>query len=156
MKEILYRLILKRPGEREEGDVAAENHVTLRHYAIDWLYLWLGLFTHLYGISVTILFFAQAADKWPKFVGFLMALQEPYLGALGVYVVLKEIRKRHHHLDSRHFGELFVFLWMLLLLSSSLFVLILPEYHFDSLYRLIITNSLATLIIYIGGILHRP
>lgn len=156
LKEFLYHSILKRPGEREEGDAEISPRVALRHGALDWLYFWLGVFTHLYGATTAALFFFRAEALWPTLVGLLDAFQEPYLGGLGVYVVLKEIEKRRHGAESRHYGEYFVTAWMGLLFLATLFVVFSPEYHFDLVYRLIITNSLATLVIYIGGLIHRP
>lgn len=156
IKEFLYRAIFKKPGEKEEGDDEASSRVELRHRAIDWLYLWLGAFTHLYGAATTILFFSRAGAEWPILSGLLDALQEPYLGGLGVYVVLKEVEKRRHGSESKHYGEYFVSAWMGLLFLSTLLVLLSSEYNFDAAYKIIITNSLATLALFIGGLIHRP
>lgn len=156
LKDFLYNSVLKRPGEKEEGDDEASSRVVLRHRAVDWLYFWLGLSTHLYGATATVLFFARAGSEWPVLAGLLGAFQEPYLGGLGVYVVLKEIEKRRRGSPSRHYGEYFVIAWMGLLFVSTMFVLFFAEYHFDAVYKVIITNSLATLVIYIGGFINRP
>lgn len=156
LKEFLYRTVLKRPGEREEGDDEASAHIALRHRAVDWLYLGLGIFTHLYVAATALIFFAYAGGDWPVLVGTLGALQEPYLGGLGVYVVLKELEKRRHNWPSRHYGEYFVTAWMGLLFISTLFVLFFSDYRFDAVYKMIVTNSLATLVIYIGGLISKP
>ena len=156
LKDFLYRSILKRPGEKEEGDDEAYPPMALRHRAVDWLYFWLGLSTHLYGATAAVLFFARAGSEWPVLAGLLGAFQEPYLGGLAVYVVLKEIEKRRHGRPSRHYGEYFVVAWMGLLFVSTMFVLFFAEYSFDAVYKVIITNSLATLVIYIGGFINRP
>ncbi len=153
--EFLYNSILKHPGEKRDAH-EIENHVALRHGALDILYFLLGFFTNVYGITITVIFFARAAHMIPILVGTLDAFQEPYLGALAVYVVLKEIRKRRHGLESRHFGEMFVVFWLLLLFASTLMVLFSDSYRFDEVYKLIITNSLAAFIIYIGGLINRP
>lgn len=155
LRVFIYRTILKPPGEREEGDPAFDQ-VTLRHTTVDALFRWLGWFTHFYGATLTVLFFLRAGSEHPILVKTLEAFSEPYLGALGMYVILKEIRKRHHKGPSRHYGELFVSLWFVLLLVSTMMVIILPSYQFDLVYKLIVMNGLATLVIYIGGLIHRP
>lgn len=127
-----------------------------RHHAIDALYFLIGALTHFYGAILAFIFFFRAAESVPLLAGILGALQEPYLGGLGVYVILKEIRKRRHHEPSKHYGEFFVAMWLALLAASTLMVFSSPQYHFNEIYKLIITNSLATLIIYIGGLIHRP
>ena len=86
----------------------------------------------------------------------LGAVSEPYLGAVGIYVILKEIRKRKIARESRHYGEIYVWLWLILLLTGSSLVLLTKNFHFDTIMRLIITNSLASFVIYIAGKIHRP
>lgn len=126
------------------------------HRAIDALYFIIGALTHFYGVALAFLFLFRAALSWPLLVGALDALQGPYLGGLGVYVILKEIRKRHHHEPSKHYGEFFVAMWLILLTVSTLMVFFSRAYYFDGVYKLIIANSLATLLIYIGGLINRP
>lgn len=155
LRNFLYNSILKKPGE-ENGNNDISGRIGLRRGAVDWLYYFLGVFTNLYGVALTLLFFLQRGGEFLVFVRALDALQEPYLGGLGVYVILKEIRKRRRREPSRHRGEYFVILWAALLVLSSALVLVSPQYHFDDVYRLIVTNSLATLIIYVGGLLNRP
>ena len=153
LREFLTRSILKLPGEKEGDEIL--DHVALRHWSVDALYFALGAFTHVYGITLTILFFSQAGGDYPIFVSILDAFQEPYLGGLGVYVVLKEVRKRYHQDQSQHHGEFFVAAWFLLMAISTLSILSLPAYHFDAVYKMILTNGLATFIIYLGGVIHR-
>lgn len=128
----------------------------VRHAAVDFLYFSLGVFTHLYGAMLTLLFFAKAGSDFPAAVGVLAALENPYMGALGVYVLLKEVRKRFHQEDSRHYGEYFVAAWSILLLVSTLLTLFTHYYSFDIVYKLILSNSIATIVFYIGGLIHRP
>ncbi len=155
LREFLYTSILKEPGENNSGDVV-ENRIGLRRGAVDILFFWLGLFTDFYLVSLAILFFGHGGHVASVMVSVLDAFQEPYLGALGVYVVLKEIRKRRKQLPSQHYGEFFIFFWMLLLGVSSIAVWFFNGYYFDEVYKLIITNSLASAIIYIGGIINLP
>lgn len=123
---------------------------------VDALYFIIGTLTHFYGAALAFLFFFRAASLWPLLVGILDALQGPYLGGLGVYVILKEIRKRRHYEPSKHWGEWFVAMWLALLAVSSIMVFFSAEYTFDATYKLIIANSLATLAIYVGGLINRP
>lgn len=123
---------------------------------VDALYFIIGAFTHFYGAALAFLFLFRAALSLPLLVSALDALQEPYLGGLGVYVILKEIRKRHHQEPSKHYGEFFVAMWLVLLAASTLMVFFSRAYYFDGVYKLIIANSLATLVIYVGGLINRP
>lgn len=150
--EFLRESIFKKANRK----INVGANVAFKKEAIDWLYFWLGSFTNIYLFTLTAFFFTGAYGEWKILSGFLEALQEPYLGAVGIYVVLKEIRKRRYGLTSRHRGEIFVFLWGLLLFISSLFVVFVPFYNFDEVYKLIITNSLATILIYIASLINRP
>jgi len=124
--------------------------------AIDWLYFALSFFTQFYFWSIAFLFFSGRGGYYFISTKLLGAISEPYLGAVGIYVILKEIRKRKIARESRHYGEIYVWLWLILLLSSSSLVLLTKNFHFDTIMRLIITNSLASLVIYIAGKIHRP
>lgn len=154
-REFLYDSILKHPNEQEDSH-EIENRVALRHGAIDVLYFLLGFFTNVYGVTITVIFFGGFADTAPVLVQLLSAFQEPYLGGLAVYVVLKEIRKRRNRAPSRHYGELFVFFWMFLLITSTFSILFFDGYYFDETYKLIITNAFAAFVVYIGGLINRP
>lgn len=132
------------------------HRLTARHGAIDALYFAIGGLTHFYGVALALLFLFRTASHWPLLFGILDALREPYIGGLGVYVILKEIRKRYHHEPSKHWGEFFVAMWLLLLGISTLMVFFSRAYSFDGVYKLIIANSLATLVIYVGGLINRP
>lgn len=68
----------------------------------------------------------------------------------------KEIRKRRFKTKSRHFGEYFVYFWLLFFLVSSGFVWFSPNYAFDDLMASIMTITLALVVIYTGGIIHKP
>lgn len=153
--EFLYKSILKRPAENVGAD-EVENNIALRRGAIDVLYFLLGFFTNIYGLTITVIFFARSTNVMPILVQALDAFQEPYLGALAVYVVLKEIRKRRHGLGGKHFGEVFVVFWLFLLFASTLMVWFSGSYRFDEVYKLIVTNSLAAFIFYVGGLINRP
>lgn len=152
IEEFLNKAVFK----KIHGGVEVAETVALKKEAIDWLYFWLGSFTNIYLFTLTAFFFTHAAGEWKILSGLLDALQEPYLGAVGIYVVLKEIRKRRYGDLSRHHGEIFVFLWGFLLFIASIFVIFSSFYEFDEIYKLIITNSIATLLIYIASLLNKP
>ncbi|OHA07166.1 MAG: hypothetical protein A2934_02170 [Candidatus Sungbacteria bacterium RIFCSPLOWO2_01_FULL_47_10] len=124
--------------------------------AIDWLYFLLGFFTHFYFWSLAFLFFFQEGGYWVVTAKLLDAVSGPYLISVGVYVVLKEVRKRKISVESRHFGELYVSLWAILLAIGSILVITTESYRFDSVMELIIANSLAVVIMYTAGKIHRP
>lgn len=124
---------------------------------IDRLYRWLGFFTNLYLVLITVEFFAVLHLRYPAFELSLDAFAEPYLGALAVYTVFKELRKRRMEVPtSLHRGEWFVVSWLILLVLTTVAVAATERYRFDASYKLIISTSLASLMIYLGSRLHRP
>src|SRR3989338_2824522 len=154
-KKIFCRLIIKPSDKGPEFDeVLCEE--ALRHEAVDWLYAVLGAFTYIYMAMLAGFFFLNLTDEYPRVFAILGALQEPYLGGVGVYVILKEIRKRYHNHPSHYTGELFVVLWVLMLAAASLFAIFSTAYGFDNVFKIIFTNSLAVLVIFIGGFINRP
>lgn len=123
---------------------------------IDRLYILLAVFTYLYMTATAFAFFSRGGANFPVLAQILDALAEPYLGSVGIYVILKEIRKRRFAEKSKHSGEIFVLLWLLLLFVSTAFVVFSPVYAFDEVAGLIVTMGLAVVVIYIGGLIHRP
>lgn len=124
--------------------------------AVDALYFWLGIFTYLYFFTVAFLYLAGLSFHENLSTKIVMALAEPYLGAVAIYTILKETKKRKAGALSRHWGEIFVILWILLLLSAALLALFTKTYVFNKTLELIIKLSLSVGIIYIGGAIHRP
>lgn len=122
--------------------------------ALDVMYWWLSVFTHLYGAVLAWLFFLNGRF-WHPPMYFFEALESPYVAALGVYVILKEVRKHHGHSSGKHYGEYFVLFWLLLFIISTLTIWYSSHYYFNDVYKLIIANGLSTVIIYIGGRLSR-
>ncbi|MBI4132126.1 MAG: hypothetical protein HY474_00670 [Candidatus Sungbacteria bacterium] len=122
---------------------------------VDHIYRWLGYFTSLYLIAAAVEFFAHLHAAYPEAERLLDALSEPYLGALATYVVLKELRKRRG-VPPLHRGEHFVAAWLILLAVTTLAVAFTATYRFDPVYHLIISNSLASFIIFLGSRIHRP
>lgn len=120
---------------------------------LDMLYYGLTIFTFSYLAFVVWAFFDQ--NNIPIVVTRAVdALAEPYLGTLGVYLVVKEIRQRLGKKTHKHFADLIVAAWLILMLASSLLTVFSASYHFNIVYRHIVTNSLAALIIRIGTFLH--
>lgn len=123
-----------------------------RTHAVDRLYLWLGLFTNAYLLLIAAEFFSSLHLRYPAVERLLEAFSEPYLGALAVYVVLKEIRKRRSSSPiPAHRGEWFVYSWLGLLVLTTLAVTLTERYHFDAVYQAVIQNSLAALTIFLGA-----
>jgi hypothetical protein len=63
------------------------RQITPRYSVVDALYFTIGMLTHFYGGALAFLFVFRASSVWPTLVGLLGAMQEPYWGGLGVYVI---------------------------------------------------------------------
>ena len=154
-KKMVCRLLVKPSGRGAEFEEAICEEM-LRREAVDWLYKILGAFTYLYLTALSIFFFGSFSERLSWVFVFIDALQEPYLGALGIYVILKEVRKRRRDYPSLYRGELFVILWVIILAVATLTVVVSPIHKFDEVYKVIFTSSLAAVVIYIGGLINRP
>ncbi|MBI2446352.1 MAG: hypothetical protein HYV51_00840 [Parcubacteria group bacterium] len=141
-----------------DGNVSVKKAVTkaLAESAVDLLYYIVGLFTTLYFFVAAYLFFLDAGVYNGLFIKIFDSLSEPYLGSVGIYVILKEVRKRQLKTKSKHLGEYFVFSWLILFIVAVGFVWISPNYHFDEIMGAITTITLALTVIYTGGLLHKP
>ena len=122
----------------------------LKKHSFELIYSFFGFITHSYLFVILILFFFQTYST-KSFINLVDSLSEPYLGIIGIYLVLKEIsirtgRQKPH----RVWGESFVAVWVMLLFLSSFLTFVSESYHVDEVYRLIVTNSLASLIIRMG------
>lgn len=155
VKKFFCHMVLVRTGHPGVFDEKTCDTI-LRKEAIDWLFMVLGFFTYLYLAALALLFLGKLNDKFPEALLLVDILQEPYLGALGIYVVLKEIRKRNGFYQSKYLGELFVVLWALLFAFATLMTAISPAYQVDNLYKLIVATSSVVFLIYIGSIINRP
>lgn len=129
---------------------------TLAESAVDFLYYIVGFLTSLYFLLAVYLFFIGGGKYHEIAVKIFGALSEPYLGAVGIYVILKEIRKRSLRTKSKHFGEFFVLAWTLLFLLSAVLTIFTSEFIFDDLTSAIVTVTLALIVIYTGGLVHKP
>lgn len=123
---------------------------------MDILYFFLGIFTYVYLFAIAFLYLSGVSSFDTVASKLIRALAEPYLGAVGIYTILKESRKRRYAISSRHKGELFVIGWLGLLALAALFATFFKFYTFTKTLELIIMLSLSIGIIYIGGVVHRP
>lgn len=122
---------------------------------VDLLYVSLSVFTYLYILLSAITFAFQGKGPAGLLAYAMDTLSEPYLGALAIYVLVKEIeRRRLGGKDyKRRRGELFVVLWLSFLLSATFVTFFSDSYHLNKIYQTIVTNSLAAMIIRIGSLL---
>lgn len=121
---------------------------------VDTLHHILVVATYAYLASnFTVFFFQKSLSN--TFISLVETFSEPYLGALGIYIVVNEIRRRRGKNVYTHFSTIFAACWMALLLISSVLVYTADTYHFNAVYRTIVTNSFAAFIIRLGTILGR-
>ena len=119
------------------------------------LFAALSIFTYVYLVVLAVVFFGKFADQCKNLFFLLDALRDPYLGALGIYVILKEIRQRRFSHPSRYFGELFVILWFAFGAIATVVVLFFPGYGFDDVYRIVLVNSAVVFLIYLGSLINK-
>lgn len=129
---------------------------TLRQYFyknfIDILYVFLSIFTYLYlAATIYVFFFQKSAPH--ALAEIIETLSEPYLGALGVYVVVKEIERRRGKKVTRRWGELFTVIWFFFFISATALTYVSENYEVGGIYKTVVTNALASLIIRIGTLL---
>lgn len=116
---------------------------------IDLLYFLLSVLTYLYlGFSAVTFFLYKYVPE--SFSYIIEVLSEPYLGTLGIYVVVKEIERRRGKKGKFVFGELFAIIWFLFLVSATLLTYFSEEFRLGAMYKTVVANSLAAIIIRIG------
>ena len=119
---------------------------------VDTIHIVLLLATYAYLVLSVAAFFFQNA--FPRQIVYIVdAFSEPYLGVLGIYVVVNEIRRRRGKVAHPHFANVFAGVWAAFLVVSTLIVILGDTYYFNEMYRTVVTNSLAALIIRVGTIL---
>lgn len=127
-------------------------HEYVHEHFIDILYKVLSITTYLYITASIIVFFFQ--HSIPKILPYMIeALSEPYLGTLGVYVVIKEMERRRGRVIQRKWGELFAIIWFGFFIVASFFTFSYDNYPVGTLYKSIVTNALAAVIIRIGTLI---
>lgn len=147
-------------SESESGDgkfsFKKSVNLAIAESAVDFLYYALGFFTFLYFLAAVYLFFGDSGIYRDLLVRIFDTLSEPYFGSIGIYVILKEVRKQRLGMKSRHLGEYFVYFWLFLFFIAVLRVIFSPDYHFDELMSAITKITLALTVIYAGGLIHKP
>src|SRR3989304_1238969 len=122
----------------------------IQNHSLDILYSLFAFITHAYFVVILLSFFLQSYIPHST-IRLADSLSDPYLGIIGIYLVLKEVRIRTGTSRSyRVLGEVFVVAWVLLLFTSTVLTFVSESYHVDDVYKLIVTNSLASVIIRIG------
>lgn len=140
----------------QEENVLAVLKRVLKDYIynnfVDILYVFLGIITYCYlALTVTAFFFEQSV---PRIIPRLVDLfSEPYLGALGIYVVVREVEHRRGKHVKNRWGDLFAAAWFILLVVATVLTYVSENYHITGVYKAVVTNALAALIIRIGTIL---
>lgn len=145
----------KLPPAREQLSFSYFSRVLqdyFRQNLIDLLYLILSIFTYVYlALSILTFFFEKSV---PLFLpDTIEILSEPYLGVLGVYVVVKEIERRRGYIKQRTWGELFAIIWFLFFVTASFLTFFSEDYHANAIYKTVVTNALAAMIIRLGMII---
>ncbi len=121
---------------------------------VDTLHHVLVVATYAYLLTNIVVFFFQ--QSLPSVASWLLAaFSEPYLGALGIYIVVNEIRRRRGRKVYMRLGSVATIIWFALLVTSSLLVYFGDTYHLNTVYRTTVTNSFAAFIIRIGTVLGR-
>lgn len=119
---------------------------------LDLLYRLLTIFTYLYlGLSIATFFFPSFVPK--SFPYIIDTLSEPYLGVLGIYVIVREIELRRGKILQKRRGELFTAIWFLFFITATLLTFFTEGYYLNNVYKTVVTNALAALIIRIGTLL---
>lgn len=149
-------LLTKRSIDSRGESILVVLRRAIRQYIydnlIDLLYIFLSVFTYLYLAATIYAFFFQNSAP-PAFAELIETLSEPYLGALGIYVVVKEIARRRGRKTTRRWGELFTLIWFIFFISATLLTFYSENYEAGGIYKTVVTNALAALIIRIGTIL---
>jgi hypothetical protein len=119
-------------------------------------YLGLSAFTYFYFITIAVLYFGRFWNSYPALSFLVSAFLEPYIGAVAVYTLLKEYRKKIKRSGSFHRGEVFVGAWALMLLAAIILTFFSKNYNLDELFKIIVQISIAVILIYIGSVVHKP
>lgn len=151
---IFFRDYLGNPGEDEkEESIFAVFRRAIRQYLYEnFLFILsrvLTFFTYGYLTLAIVAFFFE--NDVPPLLPYLVDIfAEPYLGVLGIYVVIREVKKRRGIAVLKLWGELFAALWVIFCISASLALYFSAHYHTGEIYKTIVTTTFAALIIRIG------
>ncbi|PIR69751.1 MAG: hypothetical protein COU47_01570 [Candidatus Niyogibacteria bacterium CG10_big_fil_rev_8_21_14_0_10_46_36] len=151
---ILFAQREKDSSSRRKGGFFNTGYSKFKKYikkkSIDILYILFSIFTYLYlAVSVFTFFFHTFVPDSLPFA--IEALSDPYLGALGIYIVIHGIEKKRRKTKSK--GQLFVPLWTLFFIIASVFLYFVPDQTLDTLYKTVVTNAFAAIILRVGMLL---
>ncbi|MEK7596097.1 MAG: hypothetical protein AAB564_00905 [Patescibacteria group bacterium] len=146
------------PAEKDEGyfSLLRFRLKTAVFRKVIIFYFGLSAFTYFYFITLAVLYFGRLWGSYPVFSFLASAFSEPYVGAVAVYTLLKEYRKKIKRSGSFHRGEIFVSAWALMLFAAIILALFSDSYALDEPLKIIIQTSIAVILIYIGSVVHEP
>lgn len=153
--EILFLKNRYLTEDKELGAFSAFKHAVREYFYekfVDGLHILLAIFTYGYiGAAVIAFFFQESAPA--AFPYIVEVLADPYLGALGIYLIVKEIEIRRGNVKRRR-GEFFALAWFIFLLISTASVYFFEKYDPENeVYKTIVTDSAAAILIRIGRFL---
>ncbi|PIR70027.1 MAG: hypothetical protein COU46_03645 [Candidatus Niyogibacteria bacterium CG10_big_fil_rev_8_21_14_0_10_42_19] len=120
----------------------------LKERLVDILYVLFSIFTYFYlAITIATFFFNESVP--PSFPFLVETLADPYLGALGVYLVIKEVERRRLK-TIRLRREFFVSIWVAFLITASILSYFEEGTFFNEIYKIVVTNAFAAIIIRVG------
>lgn len=154
--QYIYESGLEEPGKNQPQTFWERLNEIFFRETVDILFFFLGVFTYVYLFALAFLYLSGVSGFETVATKLIRSLAEPYLGAVGIYTILKESRKRRYIIASRHWGEFFVVAWLGLLVSASALAMFSKFYTFTKTLELIIMLSISVGIIYIGSVVHRP
>ncbi|MEK7133079.1 MAG: hypothetical protein AAB771_00100 [Patescibacteria group bacterium] len=131
-----------------------EKTVIFRNVII--FYFGLSAFTYFYFITLVVLYFGRFWGSYSTLSFLVSAFSEPYIGAVAVYTLLKEYRKKIKLSGSFHRGEVFVGAWALMLFAAIALTLFSDNYPLNEPFKIIIQVSSAVILIYLGSLIHKP
>lgn len=153
--EILFLKNRYLTADKELGAFSAFKRAVREYFYekfVDVLHILLAIFTYGYiGAAVIAFFFQESAPA--AFPYIVEVLADPYLGALGIYLIVKEIEIRRGNVKRRR-GEFFALAWFIFLLVSTASVYFFEKYDPENeIYKTIVTDSTAAILIRIGRFL---
>lgn len=115
----------------------------------DVVYRFFNTFIYSYlTLSVVTFFFSEHVP--PAFSFIIEALSEPYLGAVGVYLLLREVGRRRTKEGTKP-KDYFILFWFIFFVGATVFTYYVPSTPLVSeLYKIVVTNSFAAIILRIS------
>ncbi len=157
-----HLLFFRSYPDAQNGKISKEENLfalfnrALREYIyknfLDILHFVLSICTYVYlGLAIVTFFFEEYVPA--AFPSVIETLSEPYLGVLGIYVVVRELERRRGRQVRTGLGELFAVIWFFFFVAASFLTYFSEHYALSAIYKTVVTNALAALIIRIGILL---